>query len=84
MTMTTPRILLLAGLAALSLGSGVAYAQSEMPSDLEGAYYSGQNKATTPAVNRGAGQMQSGSSDADTNEARPVSPFDYGTLANPG
>jgi len=82
--MTTPKLLLLAGFAVLSLGSGAAYAQSEMPGDIEGLYCSGQNKTTSPTVNHDSGQVQSGSSDLDTHDARPASPFDYGTLANPG
>jgi hypothetical protein len=82
--MKTTTTLLLAGFAALSLGVGVANAQSLAPSSAEGAYYAGQRQSTTMPMNRGAmaGQnqsMQYGSSDPFGN-GRTV-PFDTNSVA---
>jgi hypothetical protein len=90
--MTTTKTLMLAALAAMSLGVGTAVAQegggpSMIPAN---DYWTLQQRALyahqTPAVSP---QVQSGSSDASTSmhsgtgRGAPVH-FDYGTLANPG
>ncbi len=95
--MTTTKTLMLAALAALSLGTATAMAQEgggpsmPMPND----YWTVQQRAIyahqLPA--NGANAVQSGASDTDT--PRPLGTsgwtngknlfrFDYGTLANPG
>lgn len=66
--MTTIKTLMLAGAAALSLGAGVASAQSLTPSGAEATYFQGQAKAVPAPVVSGAkaGQQTSqqyGSSD---------------------
>jgi len=62
--MKTTRTLMLAAITALSLGVGTAMAQSEVPSAIEGDYFSGQRQAAPPVTNHGSRQVQSGSSDA--------------------
>lgn len=78
--------LLLAGFAALSLGVSSAMAQNLSPSSAEGTYFQSQKNA--PAVSREPAQVQSGSSDVERVPAIghtvPFSPYDFGTLANPG
>lgn len=59
--MKTTKTLMLAAVAALTLGVGSAMAQGEMPSAGEAGYFSGQHQAAPQAVNNG--QVQSGSSD---------------------
>jgi hypothetical protein len=84
--MNITKTLMLAGVAALSLGAVSATAQNLSPSSAEGTYF--QSGKNTPAVNRGPAQVQSGSSDVERAPAightLPFSPYDYGTLANPG
>ena len=86
--MNTTRNLMLAAVAALSLGVGTAMAQSQVPSSNEGAYFTQQRQAAPKIMNGWAGPVQSGSSDVET--PRPgighVLPFNgnYGDLANPG
>jgi hypothetical protein len=86
--MNTTKTLMLAALTALSLGTGTAMAQSEIPSAPEATYFSGQRQAVPRTVN--PGQLQSGSSDVEParfgvgNQAPPLPAYDYGTLANPG
>ena len=48
------KTLMLAGFGALSLGVGLANAQSLVPSPAEGSYYSGQRPAMPVPANRGA------------------------------
>jgi hypothetical protein len=90
--MTTTKTLILAALAAISLGAGSAMAQEGGSSLMPGPndYWTLQQRAVfahqTPAVSP---QVQSGSSDSSTpmnsgtGRGAPVH-FDYGTLANPG
>jgi hypothetical protein len=97
-TMNTTKTLILAGLAALSLGVGSAMAQ-EGPSMIGGNDYwtlhqsALDNRQAHAALAQGAGQIQSGGSDADTGHFNwesgwvgDNSPyrFDYGTLNSPG
>ena len=89
--MTTTKALMLAALAAMSLGVGTTMAQEGGPS-MAGPndYWTVQQRALyahqAPAI---FPQVQSGSSDASTpihsgtSRGAPVH-FDYGTLANPG
>jgi hypothetical protein len=78
--MTTTKTLLLAGLAALSLGAGAARAQQLTPSGARTGWYTAQNGAianNTAANNsRGTvtGTVQSGAS--DPKQARPVFHFE--------
>jgi hypothetical protein len=76
--MNTTKTLMLAAVAALTLGLGTAMAQSEVPSAAEATFFSGQHQAAPKVVNDGAG-----SSDVETRGGAPVN-FDYSTLANPG
>jgi hypothetical protein len=81
--MTTAKTLMLAGLAALSLGAGTAMAQ-EGPSMIgPNDYWTLQQRAmyARQAKANHTDQVQSGSSEAPKND-----PFRYqwGTLANPG
>jgi hypothetical protein len=95
--MTTTKTLMLAALAALSLGTATAMAQEgggpsmAMPND----YWSVQQRAlyAHQAPADGANTVQSGESDTDTTRALGTSGwtgdkspfrFNYGTLANPG
>jgi hypothetical protein len=90
--MTTTKTLMLAALAAMSLGAGTAMAQEGGSSLMPGPndYWMLQERAVlahqAPTVSP---QVQSGSSDATTpmhtgtGRGAPVH-FDYGTLANPG
>jgi len=86
--MNTTRNLLLAAVAALSLGAGAAMAQSQVPSSNEGAYFPQQHQAAPKILNGWAGPVQSGSSDIETPRSGfgHVLPFNgnYGVLANPG
>jgi hypothetical protein len=88
LTMKSTRMLMLAAVAALTLGTGAAMAQGLTPSGAEGAYYS-QQRQNAPRVQNGwAGPVQSGSSDvgaAGSGQSHIV-PFngDYGDLSNPG
>lgn len=54
--------LMLAGLAAISLGVGAANAQSLTPSSAEGAYWAAQSRITS---DRAISQDQAGSSDVE-------------------
>jgi hypothetical protein len=94
--MNTTKTLMLAAVAALSLGAGTAMAQEGGPSMIgpndwsiqqERAVYAHQTPAPTAAP------VQAGSSDVDTSDhglasgwVGDKSPyrFDYGTLDNPG
>lgn len=75
--MKSTKTLMLAAVAALSLGVGTAMAQSEVPSAAEGAYFSGQHKAAPQAMTDGSAQVPSGSSDVDT--SRSQNPYDVNT-----
>src|SRR5277367_6514541 len=66
LTMNTTRNLLLAAVAALSLGAGAAMAQSQVPSSNEGAYFPQQRQAAPKIMNSWAGPIQSGSADVET------------------
>jgi hypothetical protein len=61
--MQITRILLLAGMAALSLSGGAAKAQNLTPSFAEAPYQAGLNRAASATFDRANGQFQSGSSD---------------------
>ena len=90
--MTTTKTLILAALAAISLGAGTAMAQEGGSSLMPGPndYWTVQQRAVfahqTPAMSP---QVQSGASDATTpthtgtSRGAPVQ-FDSTTLANPG
>ncbi|MGD0434024.1 MAG: hypothetical protein ABSA58_23320 [Acetobacteraceae bacterium] len=90
--MKTTRILILAGLTALSLGVGTAMAQSESNGYSGIPYWTLQRQADAlrQAQARIGNQVQSGSSDVEQakpgaiDHTLPFSPWDYGTLANPG
>jgi hypothetical protein len=86
--MNTIRNLMLAAVAALSLGVGTAMAQSQVPSSNEGAYFTQQRLTAPKILNGWAGPVQSGSSDVETPRSGigHVLPFNgnYGDLANPG
>jgi hypothetical protein len=84
--MNTMKTLMLAGFAALSLGAGSAMAQNESYSMPTPDYWSHQNRPEVKAPPAAANQVQSGSSDvfAPQTGAGAVSPYNYGTLANPG
>src|ERR1700722_4452933 len=69
--------LMLAAVTALSLGTGAAMAQSEVPSAPEAVYFSGQRQAVPQTINHGSGQVQSGSSDVNT--TRSQNPYDVTT-----
>lgn len=58
--MTTTKTLMIAAVAALSLGAGAVKAQSLTPSSAEGTYYAEQNRAA-----HANGQPQSGSPNMD-------------------
>jgi hypothetical protein len=94
-TMNATRTLMLAGLAALSLGVGTAMAQDGASMTSPNDYWTQQQRALyahqAPAAS--AEQVQSGSSDVGTASgelesgwAGDKSPhrFDYSTLADPG
>jgi len=80
MTMTTTKTLLLAGLAALSLGSAAVQARQITQNGAQTVWYTAQNRATPndSAANniRGAvlGTVQSGTSDPE--RARPTFHFE--------
>jgi hypothetical protein len=86
--MNTIRNLMLAAVAALTLGAGTAMAQSQVPSSNEGAYFIQQRQTAPRLLNGWAAPVQSGSSDVETPRSGigHVLPFnrDYGDLANPG
>ena len=86
--MTTSKTLMLAGVAALSLGVASANAQSLTPSAGQADYFSSHNSGPAKSTDRSAAQIQSGSSDVEmTGSGRSVGTpghFDYSTLANPG
>ncbi len=88
--MNTTKTLLLAAVAALTIGAGSAMAQSE-GHDSSGAPYwtlARQADALRVAEARNAAKVQAGSSDVGTAKTGigHVLPFngDYGDLANPG
>jgi hypothetical protein len=84
--MKTTATLTLAARLLLSLGTGTAMAQSEIPSAPPAVYVSGQHQVAAPQTNNTwQGRVQSGSSDTARSGAHSV-PFDgdYSTLANPG
>jgi hypothetical protein len=89
-TMNTTKTLMLAAVTALTLGAGAAMAQSEVPSDTEGAYFAQQRQAapktTTNWLGRVESRIQAGASDVEHAHVGHVLPFngDYGDLANPG
>lgn len=56
--MKTMKMLALAGFAALSLGVGLANAQSLAPSSAEGDYFAGQSRATSAPLPNGAAVEQ--------------------------
>jgi hypothetical protein len=60
--MNTMKTLMLAAATVLSIGTGAAMAQGEMPSSAEGAYFSQPHQAA-PQTNNDADRLQSGSSD---------------------
>ena len=60
--MNTMKMLMLAAATVLSIGTGVAMAQGEMPSSAEGAFYSQQHQVA-PQTKNDADRVQSGSSD---------------------
>ena len=72
--MNNTRNLMLAAVAALSLGVGTAMAQSQVPSSNEGTYYSQPPTVTNSQVQAGASDVETGYQVA----------WDYSTLANPG
>jgi hypothetical protein len=77
--MTNVKTVMLAAVAALTIGAGSAMAQSEVPSG-SGNFWQ------IPSLNqRPHDRVQAGSSDAVRNGAHTL-PFggDYGDLANPG
>jgi uncharacterized lipoprotein YajG len=74
--MTSTKTLMIAAAAALTIGTGVAMAQSQVPSSNEGTYYS-----QPPTVTNS--QVQAGSSDVETGY-RVALNSDDATLANPG
>ncbi len=80
--MKTMTSLMLAGFATLSLGVGVATAQSLAPGSAEGTYFSGQRQTTPVSANRGAmagqNQPQYGSSDHARNGG--TVPFDTNSV----
>jgi len=86
--MNTTRNLMLAAVAALSLGVGTAMAQSQVPSSNEGTYFIQQRQAAPNMLKGWAGPVQSGSSDVESPRSGigHVLPFNgnYGDLANPG
>jgi hypothetical protein len=72
--MKTMKTLALAGFAALSLGVGVANAQSLAPSSGEGAYFSGQGRIAPAPLNQGAAAEQQSTVQfgaSDRGQARP-------------
>ena len=63
--MQTTKILLLAGLAALSLGGGAVKAQNLTPSFAEAPYQAELKRAAPTTFDRVNGQLQSGSPGLD-------------------
>jgi hypothetical protein len=61
--MTTMKTLMLAATAAISLGIGAAQAQSMVPSETQGAFYSTQPPATSTTTTTQYDRVPSGSSD---------------------
>jgi len=88
--MTNTRTLMLAAVTALTLGTGAAMAQSEVPSGAEGAYLSQQRQAAPKTAGnlwgRIEGRVQAGASDIEHAHVGHALPFngDYSDLANPG
>jgi hypothetical protein len=74
--MKPTKTFMLAAVAALTIGTGAAMAQSQVPNSGQGDFWQHQS---TPRVI--TGPVQSGSSDVETGY-RVAS--DYTTLANPG
>jgi hypothetical protein len=58
MTMKTTKTIVLAAVAALSIGVGTAMAQSEVPSGSETAYLFGQRQAALKIIKHGSDQSQ--------------------------
>jgi hypothetical protein len=87
LTMDTTKTLMLAAAAAMTIGIGSAMAQSQVPSDAEGAYYSRPHmQQATPKPTSVWGRIGAGASDVEHGPRGHVPPFngDYGDLANPG
>jgi len=83
--MNTTKTLMLAAFAALSLGAGSAMAQEGGgPSMPTIDFWQAKALVAEHAQAASPNTVQSGSSDTDTRSSGTVSPFDYGTLANPG
>ena len=83
--MTSSKTLFLAAVTALSLGMGVAYAQSEVPA--AGAPYwtlDRQADALRQVQARQIGRVQAGSSDVERGSHTVPFNGNFGTLANPG
>ena len=74
--MKSTKTLMIAAAAALTIGTGAAMAQSQVPSRNEGTYYS-----QPPTVTNS--QIQAGSSDVETGYRVALNSDDT-TLANPG
>jgi hypothetical protein len=80
--MNRMQTLMLAAATVLTLGSGAAMAQGEMPSSAEGAYFSQQHQASPQTSSNEADRMQSGSSDvAPAHPGAPAVP-NWQTLPN--
>jgi hypothetical protein len=90
MTMTTMKTLMLAGFAAVSLGTSAAMAQEGGPSMPTVGYWAAKeiHAEQLQAQAAKANQIQSGASDVDTMRfgvsGRGTSRTDFTTLANPG
>jgi hypothetical protein len=78
--MNTMKTLMLAGFAAVTIGAGVANAQSLTPSAGEGAYYQNQGKTAPAQFNRGANAGQSGAVQFGSSEAAAPAPIDSDTV----
>jgi hypothetical protein len=63
--MPTTKILILAGLAALTLSGGAANAQNLTPSFAEATYETARNHTASSTIDRVNGQLQSSLSDTD-------------------
>ena len=61
--MNTMKTLMLAAATVLSIGTGAAVAQGEMPSSAEGAYFSQPHQAAPQTSSIETDRVQSGSSD---------------------
>lgn len=81
--MTNAKTLMLAAVAALTIGAGSAMAQSEVPSGA-GNFWQIPSLNQQPQIKQG--RVQAGSSDVERGGVGHVLPFtgNYGDLANPG